>query len=98
MADRILLLAADMLDALAAEWAGAICNDWDPPDDMSNEDRARLARIAWESNGSPPDEDPNEPVRTDFVAAYGAAEYVRRLASEVTDLRARIAELEARHV
>ena len=93
MADRILALAADMLDALSKEWSDNTCNDWDPPDDMGDEDRARLARLAWENNGQQPDEDPSEPVRYDFAAASAAGQYLRSVVAEAIADRDRLRAL-----
>jgi len=95
MADRILALAADMLDALSEEWSNNGCNDWDAPDDMGDEDLARLARHAWENNGKQADEDPSEPVLADFVAAGAVGHYLRHEVSaalaDLTRLRALLA-------
>ena len=93
MADRILALAADMLDALSKEWSDNTCNDWDPPADMGDEDRARLARLAWENNGQQPDEDPSEPVDCDFVAAGAVRRYLRHVVAEAIAERDRLRAL-----
>lgn len=73
MNPRLRRLAADMLREYADRLSNDGCNDWTPPDYMTAEDRAELALTAWESNGEQPDEDRNEPVQQNWIAALAVA-------------------------
>ena len=57
--DKWLKLTGELLKVASYEFSDHICNDWNFPEDWSNEEKIEFVKAMYEDNGNPEDFDPN---------------------------------------
>jgi len=78
MREKVLSVAASLLDTASEAFSNRICNDWDWPSDWSEDERRRAFRLYHEWNGDLDEvDDEEEPLFNDWIAMLFCAAVLR---------------------
>ena len=81
---KILELAVTLLDEYNDTLGNKGCNDWNHPDNWTEEDIKLFGHDAWVANGSPTNEDDAErPVTMDFQAVSTVSMLIKKLSDDM---------------
>lgn len=80
--EKLLRMVAEFLRSYSNELGNNVCNDWDFPEDWTEEERVALVKEYHDRNGDPEEFDPDCLLLSDMCATWILAEILDEEADE----------------